>query len=107
MTLRSVFADLFVEASARQRGGVYGDAYKALRGGADIRVRVLGQRRQIILGRRGAPVGETEVATFRRDGGVPDDAARRDYAAPSAWHYVALTWAAPPPMFPEATLPPL
>jgi hypothetical protein len=95
MTLRSVFATLFAEASARQRGGVYGDAYKALRGGADIRVRVMDQRRQIILGRRGAPVGETEIATFRRDANVPDDAERRDYAAPSGWHYVALRWEAP------------
>ena len=105
MTLRSVFAGLFAEATARQAGGVYGDAYKALRGGADIRVRILGQRRQIILGRRGAPVGETEIATFRRDANVPDDATRCDYAAPSGWHYVALSWTAPAPMFPEATLP--
>jgi hypothetical protein len=64
MTLRSVFAGLFAEATARQRDATPGTAYKALRGGADIRVRVLGQRRQIILGRRGAPVGETEIATF-------------------------------------------
>jgi hypothetical protein len=105
MTLRSTFASLFAEATARQRGGVYGDAYKALKGGADIRVRILGLRRQIILGRRGAPVGEVEITTFRRDGNVPADAERRDYAAPGGWHYVALSWTAPPPMFPEATLP--
>jgi hypothetical protein len=108
MTLRSVFAVLFAEATARQREATPGTAYKALRGGADIRVlRVLGQRRQIILGRRGAPVGETEIATFRRDANVPDDATRRDYINRQGWHRVALSWAAPAPMFPEDTLPPL
>jgi hypothetical protein len=106
MTLRSTITTLYAEASARQCPASYGDAYKALRGGADIRVRILGQRRQIILGRRGAPVGETEITTFRRDGNVPESARRADYAAPSGWHYVALSWDAPPPMFPEDTLPP-
>jgi hypothetical protein len=105
MSLRSTIATLYAEAAARQSAAAYGDAYKALRGGADIRVRVRGRRRQIILGRRGAPVGEVEIVTFRRDGNVPADAERTDYAAPSGWHYVALSWTAPLPMFREEDLP--
>lgn len=52
MSLRSTFATLYAEAAARERDGLPGEAYKALKGGADIKVRTQGRRRQVILGRR-------------------------------------------------------
>jgi hypothetical protein len=107
MSLLSTIAALYAEAAARQRPGVPGKAYKALKGGASIAALVLGQRRQLILGRQGAPVGETEITTFRRDGNVPESATRRDYRTAKGWHYVALSWDAPPTLWqmPEAELP--
>jgi hypothetical protein len=107
MTLRSTFTRLYAEAAARQRDDAPGESYAALRHGADIKVRVQGRRRQIILGRQGAPVGEGEIVTFRRDGSIPPEATRADYQA-RRWHYVALSWEAAPSLFegmPEAELP--
>lgn len=88
MTLRSTFARLYGEAR--------------------IRVRILGRKRQVILGRRPpAPVGETEIVTFRAHGSIPDDAERRDYRDRQGWHRVALTWEAPAELWtmPQAELP--
>jgi hypothetical protein len=108
MTLRSTFARLYAEARARETPEKPGESYATLKGGADIRVRILGRKRQVILGRRPpAPVGETEIVTFRRDGSIPDDAERRDYRDRQGWHRVALTWETPTDLWtmPQAELP--
>lgn len=106
MTLRSTFRELYATAEARQAEGRPGEAYKALRQGATVKVRVLGRRRQVILGRRGAPVGEVEIVTFRRDGDIPQAAERNDYADDKGWHYVALRWERQQAALPELDLPP-
>lgn len=110
MTLRSTFATLYADAAARERDGQPGEAYKALKGGADIKVRTQGRRRQVILGRRPpAPVGEVEITTFRAHGDIPPEATREDYKPTlTRWYFVALRWEAPPSMFegmPQAELP--
>lgn len=107
MSLRSQFATLYAEAEARSSRGRRGEALKSLKGGAEIRVRAEGRRRQVVLGRRGAPVGEVEEQTFRRDGQIPPDAERAEYQCRD-WHYVALSWEMPPLLFdhlPEEALP--
>ncbi len=96
--LRRVFETLYAEALARAADDRRGEASRRLGNGATVAVRAQGVRRQVLLGRQGAPVGEAEVVTFRRDGGVPGDAERRDYAA-GRWHYVALTWEEGPGLF--------
>lgn len=108
MSLRTTFATLYADAAARERDGQPGEAYKALKGGADIKVRTQGRRRQVILGRRPpAPVGEVEITTFRAHGDIPPDAARREYRDRQGWHRVALTWEAAPSLWemPQAELP--
>jgi hypothetical protein len=109
MSLRSTFDRLYKEAGARQTADRPGEAVASLRQGATIRVRVHDRRRQVILGRQGAPVGEGEVATFRRDGRVPAEATREDYAPTATrWFFVALRWETPQTSFtgmPEAELP--
>lgn len=109
MTLRSVFTGLYAEAEARQTAERPGEAYKALQKGADIKIRVLGRKRQVILGRRGAPVGEKEIDTFRVHGGIPAEAERRDWPrTPAGWCFVELRWEAPAQLWemPQAELPP-
>lgn len=98
MSLTRVFDQLYADAAARERPDARGEAVKRLGRGATITVRVQGRRRQVLLGRQLAPVGEAEVDTFRRDGAIPADAERRDYRA-GPWHYVALTWEAAPSLF--------
>ena len=95
MSLPRLFTELYAAAVTTGR-----PAFRRLRQGATVKVRVDGRRRQVILGRQGAPVGEAEEATFRRDGRVPDDAARVAYdPTPDRWHYVAYTWEEPPGLF--------
>lgn len=98
MSLTRIFEQLYADAAARERPDARGEAVKRLGRGAAITVRTQGRKRQVLLGRQLAPVGEAEIDTFRRDGGVPSDAERRDYAA-GRWHYVALTWDAAPTLF--------
>lgn len=92
MSLRSIFEELYATAAARASDARPGEAFRQLGKGAAIRVRVLGRRRQVILSRKGAPVGEPEILTFRRDGAVPEYATRQDYPGQQGMHYVALTW---------------
>jgi hypothetical protein len=107
MTLRSIFAERYAEAAARETAERPGESYVALRNGATIRVRVQGRRRQVILGRARVPVSEAEIATFCRDGQIPADAERRDYADRRGWQFVALRWEAPATLWemPSADLP--
>jgi hypothetical protein len=107
MTLRSTFTRLYAEASARQTAERPGESYVALRQGATVRVRVRGRERQVILGRPRVSVSEAEIVTFRRDGQIPPDAARTDYADARGWRYVALRWEAPAQLWemPSADLP--
>jgi hypothetical protein len=93
MSLRSIFSERYAAAAALQTAEKPGEAFASLRQGATIRVRVHGRRRQVILGRQGAPVGEGEIATFRRDGRIPAEATREDYPPTTLrWFFVALTW---------------
>lgn len=100
MSLPKIFAELYAEAAARATPSQRGESFKRLQQGATITVRSQGRRRQVLLGRQLAPVGEVEIETFRRDGRIPADAERRDYQA-GPWHYVALTWEEPPGLFDE------
>ena len=95
MTLRSIFREGYALAAQRQTPDRPGEYYRGLAGGADIRIRAQGRKRQVILGRRRVAVSEEEIRTFRRDGEIPEHAARRDYVARGGWRYVALTWEAP------------
>lgn len=110
MSLRRIFEECYAEAEKRATPERFGDAYRRLAKGAEIRVRSQGRRRQVVLSRQGAPVGDVEEVIFRRDGGIPPEAERRAYATVSGWHYVALTWEAPPSLWdgvmPEGELPP-
>ncbi|HMQ29168.1 MAG TPA: hypothetical protein PKD53_00505 [Chloroflexaceae bacterium] len=94
MSLFHIFKELYATAIAGR------PAFRRLKSGATIKVRAKGRRRQVILGRAGAPVGEGEEQTFRRDGEIPDAAARQEYQS-GPWHYVALTWEEPPGLFDE------
>lgn len=94
MSLPSLFRRLYAEAEHR------GEAAAALQQGATVKVRAAGRKRQVILGRRGVPVGDAEETTFRRDGRIPEGATRVAYEPTSAgWHYVALTWEEEPGLF--------
>jgi hypothetical protein len=103
MTLRHVFLELYEVALARATPAQRGESFRRLKNGATITVRAQGRKRQVLLGRQSAPVGEGEEATFRRDGQIPADAERREYQA-GPWHYVALTWEAPPELW-DGTMP--
>ncbi len=56
--LRRVFETLYAEALARAQPERRGEAHRRLGNGATITVRAQGARRQVLLGRQGAPVGE-------------------------------------------------
>ena len=68
MSLRTLLARLATEAE------LSGERSAQLHGGAELRYRVRGSRRQLIISRTCAPVGVTELATFLAHGGVPPDA---------------------------------
>lgn len=94
MSLPTLFRRLYAEAEQR------GEAFAKLQQGATVKVRAAGRKRQVILGRCGAPVGDGEETTFRRDGRIPEGAGRVAYEPTSAgWHYVALTWEEEPGLF--------
>jgi hypothetical protein len=92
MTLRTIFEELYANAAIRATAERPGESFRQLGKGAAILVRAQGRKRQVILSRRGAPVGEAEIATFRRDGQIPEHAARVDYPATRRMHFTALTW---------------
>lgn len=93
MSLPAIFAELYASAAARQAADRPGEALRMLRQGAQVRVRVCGRRRQVILGRARVPVSEAEIATFRRDGQIPDHAARQDWPKTRrGWCYISLRW---------------
>ena len=101
MSLQRVFATLYAEARGREAPGQRGEALKQLQHGAQVTVRVQGRRRQVLLGRAGTFVSETEVATFRRDGEIPEDAERSEFVTAGGWYTVALTWDEAPGLFDE------
>lgn len=100
MSLVHIFKELYATAAARDTPHTAGESFRKLKNGATIKVKAQGRRRQVILGRAGAPVGEGEEQTFRRDGEIPADAERQEFQA-GPWHYVALTWTEPPGLFDE------
>lgn len=100
MSLFHIFKELYAAAAHRPDTGRPGESFRKLKNGATIKVRAAGRRRQVILGRAGAPVGAGEEQTFRRDGEIPADADRQEYQS-GPWHYVALTWTEPPGLFDE------
>lgn len=94
MSLPGLFRRLYAEAEQR------GEAFASLQQGATVKVRAAGRKRQVILGRRGVPVGDGEEVTFRRDGRIPQGAERLAYEpTPAGWHYVAYTWEEEPGLF--------
>lgn len=101
MSLRTIFRELYAAAQARAAPGQRGEAVRQLGRGARIAVRVQGRRRQVLLGRSGVFVSEEEVATFRRDGDIPEIADATQYVTAGNWHTVALTWEEPPGLFDE------
>ena len=109
MSLRTTFTRLYKEAEARQTSERPGEAFASLDKGADIRVRVQGRRRQVILGRQRVHVSDHEIATFREHGRIPPEAEQRTWPKTAkGWCYVDLQWEAPPSMFegmPQAELP--
>lgn len=99
MSLPRLFTRLYGEAATTGRPAVV-----RLQQGATVKVRVANRKHQVILGRRGVAVGEVEEATFRRDGRIPESAARVAYdPTPDGWHYVAYTWEEPPGLFDDDT----
>ena len=93
MSLTAIFEELYATAAARATDDAPGESLRMLRQGAEVRVRVQGRRRQVILGRARVPVGEVEVATFRRDGQIPGHAERQDWPRTRrGWCYISLTW---------------
>lgn len=94
MSLPTLFRRLYGEAATTGR-----PAFARLQQGATIKIRVSGRRRQVILGRHLVPVGEKEEETFRRDGQIPPDAERAEFAAKDGWQYVTYTWEEPPGLF--------
>jgi hypothetical protein len=100
MTLRAIFREMYATAAARQAGDQPGESYRVLAGGAEVRVRVLGKKHQVVLSRRRVFVSEEEIRTFRRDGGIPEGATRKDYKTPrDKRRHVALTWEAQATLF--------
>lgn len=89
MSLRSRFQELYALAARGETPERPGETFAKLAGGATIKVRAHGRRRQVIIGRPGTEVGE-----------IPDDAERADYAA-KGWHYVAMKWIEPAGLFDE------
>ena len=72
----------------------------SLSGGARLTVRVRDGVTTLTIARRGKKVGDREIATFRRDCGVPPSAERRPAEGQktllrdgATWWYVAFRWA--------------
>lgn len=107
MSLRSTFRAMYAAAAACQAGETPGEAYRVLKGGAEIRVRVAGKKHQVVLSRHRVFVSEDEIRTFRRDGDIPEHATRENYRTRDTRCHVALTWEAPATLWemPEAELP--
>jgi hypothetical protein len=75
------------------------DRSQVLTGGARLAVRVVDGVTTLTIARKTKRVGDTELITFRRDCGVPEDATR--YPAEgqgtkdldgATWHFVAFRW---------------
>lgn len=93
MSLRARFTQLYATAELQ------GSAVAELEGGAALRVRVAGGRRQVVISRQGAPVGLVETTTFCAHGQIPDDAEGVCWLPTVLDTYrVSFTWeVAPPP----------
>lgn len=105
MTLRRVFDDLYAAAALQ------GEASRQLAGGAALRVRVEGRRRQVILSQTGAPLGLVELTTFEAHGRIPEDATAVCWLpSPGGVWRVSYSWETPEVpatlwTLPEAELP--
>lgn len=86
MSLRRLFDRLYAEAE------VAGEASATLQGGAAVRVRVAGRRRQVVLSRQGAPVGAVELITFQGCGRIPDAAEGVCWLPRAGLYRVSYTW---------------
>jgi len=95
MTLTGIYTELHRQAARTGQ-----DRRQELRNGARIAVRVRDGVVTLTISRKGKPVGDTELITFRRDCGVPATAARypldeqatRKDEAGLIWWYVTYRW---------------
>lgn len=96
MSLTSIYTELHRQAA---RTGT--DRRMDLKGGARITIRVKAGIVTLTVSRKGKPVGDTELITFRRACGVPatasryplDEQATRKDEGGLLWWYVAYRWA--------------
>jgi hypothetical protein len=90
MSLRTLLARMEGESAA------HGEASATLAGGATLRLRADGLRRQLVIGRVGAPVGLVETQTFLAHGDIPPNACAW-CALPTAGAYrLVVEWERPP-----------
>jgi hypothetical protein len=95
MSLSSMYQELHRRAAETGE-----DRALDLRGGARIAVRVKDGVVTLTISRSKKKVGDTELITFKRDCGVPDDAARYPAEGQGVkehsgmpWHYIVYRWA--------------
>jgi hypothetical protein len=96
MSLAGIYLDLW--RTAQETGQ---DASRELHGGAKLAVRVKDGIVTLTIARKTKRVGVEELKTFRRDCGVPADAARypvedqatRKDDAGALWYFVTYRWA--------------
>jgi hypothetical protein len=91
MSLSSIYTELHRHAA---RTGT--DRAQTLTGGARIAVRVQAGIVTLTISRQKKKVGDTELITFRRDCGVPPDAARypaEGQGQKGDFWYIAYRWA--------------
>lgn len=97
MSLSSLYTELHRQA---ERHGE--DRAIELKGGARLAVRCVDGVTTLTISRKGKKVGDTEIATFRRDCGVPANAIRfpqegqntREHDG-ATWWYIAYRWREP------------